>query len=126
MNKIQKRFVLFLIGCIGMRSLFTYIAKISSQRTLKYMGYIASIPAIGFIYLFLSGSRETGPEVMGDKIWWNPLRPIHSFLYIMFSYHAIFGYRNIAWLFLLADVLIGFVSFLVFHYISGNFKYLMK
>ena len=27
MNNIQKRFIMFLIGCIGLRSLFVIIAK---------------------------------------------------------------------------------------------------
>ena len=69
MNNIQKRFILFLIGCIGVRSLLVYLAKTSNQTFLMYMGLIGLIPAIGFFYLFLTGSRKTGAEVFGDKIW---------------------------------------------------------
>ncbi len=114
MNNIQKRFLLFLIGCIGSRSLLVYLAKTSSNTFLRYMGLIALVPAIGFFYIYLTGSRKTGPEVFGDQIWWNNLRPIHGTLYFLFAYNAIIGNRN-AWIYLLVDVLIGLVSFLQFH-----------
>ena len=121
MNDLQKRFLLFLFGCIGSRSLFVYIAKNIKETYLKYLGYLALIPATGFMYLFLSGKRKTGPEVFGDKIWWNSLRPIHSLLYFLFAYNAIKGNRS-AWVFLLLDVIIGLLSFLSFHYFNGDFS----
>jgi hypothetical protein len=121
MNTIQKRFLLFLIGCIGTRTLFVYLAKNATLTYLKYMGYLAIFPAIGFFYLFFTGSRKTGAEVFGDKIWWNNLRPIHGSLYALFAYNAING-NKYAWVYLLIDVIIGLVSFLVFHYYNNNFK----
>lgn len=124
MNNIQKRFLLFLIGCIGTRSLFVYIAKTIDIRYLPYLGYVSLIPAIGFMYLYLSGARQTGQEVFGDKIWWNHLRPIHAFLYFVFAANAIQRNRN-AWIYLLIDVLFGLTSFLYFHWSRGNFKYIM-
>ena len=66
MNTIQKRFLLFLIGCIGTRSVFVYLAKNANSTYLQYMGYLSILPAIGFFYLFLTGSRKTGAEVFGD------------------------------------------------------------
>jgi hypothetical protein len=114
MDTLQKRILLFLIGCIGVRLLLVYIAKNIDIKLLKYMGYITLIPAIGFIYIYLTGSRKTGPEVFGSKIWWNNLRPIHAILYLLFSYNAIIGNRN-AWIYLLIDVLLGLISFLVYH-----------
>jgi len=124
MNTIQKRFLLFLIGCIGTRTLFVYLAYIASATYLKYMGYLALLPAIGFFYLFLSGSRKTGGEVFGDKIWWNDLRPVHGTMYLLFAYNAING-NDFAWMYLLADVIIGFLSFLIFHYQNNSFKDLL-
>jgi hypothetical protein len=61
--------LIFLIDCIGNRSLFVIIAKYINTKYLKYLGYIALLPAIGFIYIYLTGSRKTGPEVFGEKIW---------------------------------------------------------
>ena len=79
-----------------------------------YMGYVAIIIGLGFLTIYFTGSRKTGGEVFGDKIWWNDLRPIHGALYLLFAYSAINGSNN-AWMFLLVDVLIGLVSFLSFH-----------
>jgi len=125
MNNIQKRFLLFLIGCIGVRSLFVYIAKNVNSQLLMYMGYLALIPAIGFFYIFFTGTRQTGGEVFGEKIWWNNLRPLHGLLYFLFSYNAITGNKN-AWIYLLIDVIIGVISFLIFHFYNGDFKKILQ
>ena len=124
MNTIQKRFLLFLIGCIGTRSLFVYLAKNASEINLMYMGYLALLPAIGFLYIYFTGTRKTGAEVFGEKIWWNDLRPIHSLLYFVFAYNAINGNKN-SWIYLAIDVIIGLISFLSFHFYNGDFKKLV-
>jgi hypothetical protein len=121
MNNLQKIFLMFLIGCIGLRSIFVIIAKYINIKYLKYLGYIALLPAIGFIYIYLTGSRKTGAEVFGKKIWWNNLRPIHSILYFLFAYNAIIGNKE-SWIYLFVDVLIGLISFLLHHYINGDFS----
>ena len=125
MNDIQKRFLLFLVGCIGVRTLFVIAAKNSPVRYLKYMGYLALLPAIGFVYIFLTGSRQTGAEVFGGKIWWNDLRPIHALLSFLFAYNAIMGNTG-AWVYLLIDVLLGLSAFLYFHYKNGDFSKVIK
>jgi len=68
MNNLQKRFLLFIIGCIGSRLLLVLISKYSPIQYLPIFGYIALVPAIGFIYIYLTRSRKTGGEVFGDKI----------------------------------------------------------
>jgi hypothetical protein len=68
----------------------------------------------------LTGTRKTGQEVFGEKIWWNDLRPLHSLLYFLFAYNAITGNKN-SWVYLLIDVIIGLVSFLIFHYYNNDF-----
>jgi len=119
LEAIEKRFILFLIGCIGMRTLFVIIAKNIDVNLLPYMGYLAIIPATGFMYNYLTGSRKTGPEVFGEKIWWNHLRPIHATLYYIFAYSAIMK-KSYSWIILLIDVLLGLTMFLSNHrvYIS--------
>ena len=120
MKNIHKRILLFLIGCIGTRSLLVYIAKTTDVKYLPYLGYLALLPAIGFMYIFLTGVRKTGAEVFGEKIWWNNLRPVHALLYLLFAYFAI--QRNTqAWMILLVDVVFGLVNFLWHHYSSGSF-----
>ena len=114
MNNLQKRILLFLFGCILTRSLFVVIAKNVATEYLPYLGALALFPAIGFTYIYLTGSRKTGAEVFGDRIWWNNLRPIHAILYFMFAYFAI-RQKSFAWIFLLIDVILGLSSFIIFH-----------
>ena len=94
MNSIQKRFILFLVGCMGTRILFTLLAKNADIQYLPILGYIALLPAIGFFYIYVTDSRKTGLEVGGGKIWWNYLRPLHSILYFLFAYNAITKHAN--------------------------------
>ena len=111
MDDQTKRMLLFLIGCIGMRSLFVWIAYRYTQF-LPYMGALALLPAIGFIVIYLGDFRKTGPEVFGDQIWWNDLRPIHGLLYALFAVLALCKNES-AWIVLLVDVLIGFSAYMV-------------
>lgn len=111
MDVATKRLLLFLIGCIGMRSLFAYVAKVASVGWLRVMGWLALIPAIGFMYIYLTGARQTGAEVFGEKIWWNSLRPVHALMYFTFAWLAINGVRGMAWKVLAADVVLGLSAF---------------
>ena len=105
---------LFFLICIPARILLIVLAIMLSAKYLVYMGYAMLVPATGFALIFLTNSRKTGPEVFGGKIWWDSIRPIHSLLYFAFSYNAIVGNSN-AWLYLLADVVVG-VSVSLVHY----------
>ena len=125
MNDLQKRFLLFLIGCIGSRILLVLITKYSPIQYLPILGYIALVPTIGFVYIYLTGSRKTGAEVFNAKIWWNNLRPIHGLLYGLFAYNAINGNVN-SWIYLLVDVIIGIISFTLHHYSEGNFSKILN
>lgn len=121
MNNIQKRFLLFLCGCIPTRLFLAYLAKIIPVNYLPVMGYITLAIGISFSYLFLTGSRKTGPEVFGDKIWWNNLRPVHALLYFAFSYNAINKIRS-GWVYLLTDAILGLFSFLMYHFVFNKSK----
>jgi hypothetical protein len=118
MNNIQKRFLLFIFGCILIRSVLVIIAQKYTDY-LPIMGSVALIPAIGFLYIYFTDSRKTGNEVFGDKIWWNDLRPIHGTLYLLFAFFALNSNPN-SWIILLFDVMIGLTSFIYFHYNEGN------
>jgi hypothetical protein len=129
MNDIQKRFLLFLFGCIGIRLLLVYVAKnsdnFSNKQIIEKLLIIFTLTiSIGFFTIFFTGIRKTGQETFGDKIWWNNLRPLHGFLYLLFAI-LFFQEKSYAWIILLVDVLIGLISFLVFHYYSGNFNKLL-
>jgi hypothetical protein len=125
MSNLQKRMLLFLLGCIPTRLFFVYLAKTVSLSYLPILGYLALLPAFGFTYLFFSGKRTSGPETFGEKIWWNNLRPLHALLYFVFAYQAIYQMKS-AWLYLLADVIFGLFSFLVYHYRNGDIQTVLK
>lgn len=125
MTELQKLFMLFLVGCIGIRVLFVIVAKNINIKYLKYLGYLALLPAIGFMYLHVTGIRNSGLGAFGEKIWWTNLRPIHAILYLLFAYNAIIGNRN-AWIILLVDVSLGLISFLIHHYLNGNIYTLLN
>ncbi len=117
MLSLNSRLMLFVLGCIGSRLLFAFVAKTINIEYLPYLGYIALLPAIGMMYIYITGSRDYGKEA-GGKIWWNNLRPIHSLLYFLFAYSAITKKQKMAWKFLAADVSIGFVAFMNHHFIK--------
>lgn len=125
MNTIQKRFLLFLLGCIPTRILLTYLAHTLSQKYLKILGYILLLPAIGFTYIFISNSRKTGRETFGSPIWWNLLRPIHAILYLFAAYYAINNMNKKAAITLGIDVTLGLLSFLYYHYTNNSFNKLL-
>ncbi len=106
MNYIEKkRLALFLFGCIGTRLMFVYVAKTRTEF-LPYMGFIAILIAAGLMYFYLTGARTTGPEVFGEKIWWNNLRPVHAALYTTFAILAIQKNKK-AYVPLFIDAMIG-------------------
>jgi uncharacterized membrane protein (GlpM family) len=125
MKALEKRFILFLGGCIPMRLLFVWLAKIMPLNYLPYAGALALLPAFGFFYLFLTGKRTSGLETQGAPIWWSRFRIIHGFIYLGFAYYA-FQRARFAYKFLLADVLLGLGLFIWHHYTSGSFAQLNK
>jgi len=125
MNNIQKRFLLFLVGCIGSRTGLAYFAKEGPINWLPYMGYIAAVVSISFLTIYILGLRKTGAEVFGSRIWWNDLRPVHSLLYGLFAYFAI-QQKSFAWVFLGIDVIIGLFVFIVHHLREGNMRLLFE
>ena len=119
----QKRFILFLGGCIPARLCLALLAKyLSSSSSYSYyyklFGYILLLPAFGFLYLFFTGKRQgVGPETQGELIWWNKFRILHGLIYLLFSYNAIFNQTfKSAYLFLLFDAFMGLVLFLLHQY----------
>lgn len=120
MNDTQKRFIGFSI-CIVIRFILVIIAKIINKIYLPYLGYLALLPALGFMTVYLTGSRKVGIETLGEKIWWNDLRPLHAILYAVFALMAINKCKN-AYIILLIDVVIGLIAFINYHYNQGVFN----
>lgn len=111
-----KSILLFLFGCLVVRISLVVLANKIQIEYLPYLGYLALIPAIGFLYIYLTDSRKKGPETFGQPIWWNHLRPIHSILYFLFAYNAIMKNTN-SYIYLLLDVVLGFIAFIHHHFL---------
>ena len=113
MTTTQQRILMFMLICLPCRILLAYVAKTSDQNVIKALGYTALLPAIVFMYLFVTNTRKTG--ILGQKTWWHTLRPIHSLLFFTFSMMAI-SESKYAYTPLVIDAMLGFVSFMVRHF----------
>ena len=122
MNTLQKRFLAFLLLCIPVRIAFVFIVKSSDKKYLPYLGYIGLIIGLGFMYNFIFTKKRGG--TFNQIAWWNDLRPVHSIFYLIFASLAL-SRNNKAYVPLLYDVIVGFISFISHHYIVGSFKKLI-
>lgn len=107
---MSPRIPAFLIGCIGTRSTLTYMAYKYPTMAQK-LAPLATVPAVGWVYLSTIGTRDTGIEVFGGTIWWQNLRPLHAALWGYYSYLAYLGNRD-AWKVLAVDTSIGLLMWL--------------
>jgi hypothetical protein len=113
LTEFQKRRVVFLFGCIGARLGLVYLAKSVNNTWLKLMGIISLIVGLGFLVTYLFKLRKKG--IMGNEIWWDSLRPFHSFTYLTFGYLALMGINQHAWKLLLLDVTVALGAYTI-HY----------
>lgn len=104
-----KKFILFFFGCFLVRISFVLIAKKINKKSLPMLGYIALVPATGFLIIYFTNIRKRG--ALNQKAWWGYLRPLHSLLYFSFAYLAI-GKSKFAYIPLLFDVVIGLLAFI--------------
>ncbi len=125
MNDIQKRFLLFLVGCIGIRLFMVYVSKSGQEQHKQYLGYFLAIISVGIMAVYLFNLRPVGAETMGTAIWWNSLRPIHGVAWGLSAYYLLTGQSEIAWKILLGDITLGLAGFLYHHQSQGNFSKLL-
>ena len=101
-----QRTILFLVGCLGLRFFLSYLAKTGSDKTRRYIAYVALVIAFGFMSIWLFDLRKTGFEA-GGKIWWNDIRPFHALMYGLFAFLVLFYNDQHAWAVLFTDTLAG-------------------
>lgn len=118
--KLEQTLLLFLLGCIPVRLLVTFIAKIANLTVLRILGILFLIPATGITYYAISGTRNN-VGAFGEKVWWNSMRPVHAILFFCFAYYAIIG-NKCAYVYLLIDTIMSLFSFLYFHSMNGDFS----
>jgi len=89
MNTIQKRFLLFLGGCIPARLALVGLAKYLPNKYLPYLGYITLLMALGFYTSTLPGQERSVKKhlvnlfgganlelYMDYSIWYSPIMPL--------------------------------------------------
>ena len=109
MQDITKRNILFIFGCIPVRFLIALAA--CPKKWLYLFCIFALIPIFGWLNILVFSPRTTGPEVFGEKIWWQNYRIIHLSLWIIAAIFAAKQSRYAA-VFLFVDVFIGLGLFL--------------
>lgn len=108
---LDKRVVLFLVGCIGTRLLMAYIPQTLPKNYLPFMGIAIAIMGLGFLYLWLTNSRLNAQEA-GGKTWWADLRLVHAALYIASATYLFKGKRS-ASIPLMIDVIAGILFYFI-------------
>jgi hypothetical protein len=121
MNSVQKRFLMFLLGCIPARLLLVWLAKTLPKDKLPLLGGLLLFPLIGFTYIQFVSPRKTGLETQGGKIWWHHIRPVHIVLYALSAYLALMKDPR-TYIALTIDVSFGLIAFLTYHYLEGNYS----
>ena len=99
---------------MGARFGLGYFVKIHPKGYTNIIAVFLLLLALGFISIYLTGIRQTGAEVFGDKIWWNNLRPLHALLYFLAS-ALVFLKINTAHLVIYLDTIIGLLAFTWYH-----------
>ena len=115
------RIAWFLVGCIGTRLALVWVAwwlGAAHTEWLPTAGWIALLPAVGFMAIWSLGLRRTGGEVLGERIWWDAWRPLHALFWGAFAAAAISGHTW-AWQILLADVLLGLGVWIHHRFVLG-------
>lgn len=113
------RAIVFLFGCIGTRLFIALTAKYINPDYLPYMGALALLVSLSFIYLYFVGNKTADAQLqwLGDKtIWWNDLRIVHGLIYLLFAIYA-FQSKPFSWMVLFFDVLLGLTAWLLHHQI---------
>ena len=107
--------ILYFSICVFVRLSLAISSKNLSFKKFPYLLLITIPISLGFFYQFFRKNRRM-IGAFNNKVWWHHLRIIHAINYLLFSILYILNNNN-AWLFLLADVLIG-----VFFFIANFFN----
>ena len=127
MNYIQQRFVRFLGLCIPTRFGISYLAKTQkNEYVINFLAIICLIMGLGFlkIYFFGSETADNQLEWAEGKVWWNNLRILHGFLYVLFAV-LVFLKKDNAWMIIFLDTIIGLISFFNYHISNKNIQKLL-
>lgn len=102
--------LLFLFGCLGARLALSWgVFAVNKKKNVQLRVVLAlalAAIALGFFYLYATGSRLEARESSTGKTWWAKWRPLHGALYAMAALMVYKGSRN-AWMPLVLDTTVG-------------------
>lgn len=112
-DKIGKYFII----CILVRLMIVYMVYLILNNKIKYNNNfllkisIIILFVIGFSFLlqYLTKIRDVG--AFNQDVWWDYLRPIHGYLYVLSSYLIYKNDKKAIYL-LLLDTIIGILGFI--------------
>lgn len=114
MLTLEKRYLLFLLGCIPLRIIIAIIPLYIDTKFLPYYGLILSLFAIAFFVLYFKQLRMKAFEGGGDT-WWADFRILHGLLYLCAAIYS-FQEKILASVPLLMDAILGLVLFIYHHF----------
>lgn len=114
MFSVEKRKLLFLLGCIPIRIMIAALPAYMDKSWLPYYGGMLMLPMMGFFYLYFNNFRLHAIE-SGGTTWWAQFRLLHAVLYLCAVIYAFQG-NQLAWVPLIIDVMVGLVLFLNHHF----------
>jgi len=95
--------------CLVCRILLAIV--LTQSRFQKYAAYIPFTIGTGLLYLYISSRRLQAPESSTGFTWWHELRPVHGLLWISAAVYISQNRLGLARLYLLLDVLLGWLAF---------------
>lgn len=115
MNKIQKRTLYFLVGCVGLRILLSIALQNVSNSLAPYVSILPLSIGAGFAAIWAFGLRQKKGS-FDNEIWWNPLRIVHALLYLLTSWFLYTRKQELASTIVLIDTGIGILSYFWHYY----------
>lgn len=120
----KQRILTFLFGCILLRSILVYLAYYFKENKhthlMNLLVVVCFLIGLSMILIYFGIGKESADKQLQNwkdddpVMWWNDLRPVHGFLYILFALLTYLGYDN-TWVILLLDVIIGLSAWIIHH-----------
>lgn len=107
--------LVFWIGCLGTRLTIAYLIAISTAHNWLNVALMVLVllVGLGLFTLWFFGLRTNGFEA-GGKIWWNSLRPLHAFLWLLVATLMYVGKTTWASYVVVIDVVLAIYARLIF------------
>lgn len=125
MNSFQLLTLQFLVGCVGLRVLFSMAIQFAPELVLPLLCGVCIAIAVGFTFVWATGIRQK-KGAFSNTIWWNPLRLVHASMYLLTAWFLYTKKQYLASTVVLLDTSIGMLAYLVHHYREGDLVQLFE